>query len=782
MSHGDLSDPKSVSREQVARPRRFGRRAHIVLAALSASLPVLAFAQSTPGGDERRQADRLLTVDCLLPGQVRQLGTSMTYLTPRRPVRTSVADCEVRGGEYVAYDRSDYATAVKVWQAAAEQGDKNAQTNVGEIYERGIGSAPDYEKAAFWYRKAADQGYARAQIDLGFLYEQGRGVAKDPAMALQLYRKAAGLTGTVSLEPGGGASAEEVKRLRDELDRTRQELDKARQELDQQRIRTSADIERLTREKIAAKAAGNADETRRLEALLSQRENELDQRRAQVAKFERTADESRQRLAQLEGESASMRRELDATRQQVAKSQREIRDRQDAAVAQEQELEATRRALAAQKQSGAGADVARVRALEAEIARRNDELERQRQAIARLENQSEGFRNTVAKLESTTQRTVQDVRGPSIQILDPSVVVTRNSLTVGVRAGSASRRIVGHVAVPAGLASLTVDGRAEQIDGDGFFTSNVPLSGATRTVAIVATDQAGKRDVVDLVLTQEGTRDATRARMPAARLDLGAYHALLVGDQKYRTLPEVASAQADVKELAALLHDRYGFAVTTLVDASRYQILTELSRLAQTLGEHDNLLIYYVGHGKVDEKSQVAYWLPVDAGATPDANWISSDDVTRMIAPMRAKHVLVVSDSCYSGLLSRSSISEPAPDATDEQRGAWLASVSQKKSRHLLWSGRCTPVLDLDGKHSLFASMLTEALTVNDDVLDGKRLGDAVAVRVLRESRGTASASALPDYRPIRFADNDGGEFLFPAPKTSSQTASLHTLGHPPAR
>jgi hypothetical protein len=51
---------------------------------------------------ESRQADRLLTVDCLLPGQVRQLGTSMTYLTPRRPVRTSAADCEVRGGEDVA--------------------------------------------------------------------------------------------------------------------------------------------------------------------------------------------------------------------------------------------------------------------------------------------------------------------------------------------------------------------------------------------------------------------------------------------------------------------------------------------------------------------------------------------------------------------------------------------------------------------------------------------------------------------------------------------------------
>src|SRR5579863_2368791 len=41
-------------------------------------------------------------VDCLLPGQVRQLGNT-TYLTQRRPIHTTTADCRIRGGEYVAY-------------------------------------------------------------------------------------------------------------------------------------------------------------------------------------------------------------------------------------------------------------------------------------------------------------------------------------------------------------------------------------------------------------------------------------------------------------------------------------------------------------------------------------------------------------------------------------------------------------------------------------------------------------------------------------------------------
>jgi hypothetical protein len=44
---------------------------------------------------------------CLLPGQVRQLGTHMTYVTERRSVRTTKEDCTIRGGEYMAGDLAD---------------------------------------------------------------------------------------------------------------------------------------------------------------------------------------------------------------------------------------------------------------------------------------------------------------------------------------------------------------------------------------------------------------------------------------------------------------------------------------------------------------------------------------------------------------------------------------------------------------------------------------------------------------------------------------------------
>lgn len=141
-----------------------------------------------------RNAEDLLIVDCLLPGQIRSLGRVATFMSARRPIRTTQADCQIRGGEYVSYDRANYQTALKVWLDQAMEGSAEAQNNVGEIYSKGLGTAPDYGMAFQWFKKAADQGYNRAKINLGYLYEQGLGVPQDTAMALNLYREAAGIT------------------------------------------------------------------------------------------------------------------------------------------------------------------------------------------------------------------------------------------------------------------------------------------------------------------------------------------------------------------------------------------------------------------------------------------------------------------------------------------------------------------------------------------------------------------------------------------------------------
>ncbi len=169
-----------------------------------------------------RRAD-LEIVDCLLPGQVRQLGNT-SYLTPRRPTHTTAGDCRIRGGEYVAYDRADLKSALGVWMPAAQAGDPEAQTNVADIYERGLGVAPNYELAAMWYQKAADENYTRAIFDLGSLYEQGLGVPQDKLKALNLYRQAWGLPKDSVIYQSAANAEQEA--LRTELQEQLAEKDK----------------------------------------------------------------------------------------------------------------------------------------------------------------------------------------------------------------------------------------------------------------------------------------------------------------------------------------------------------------------------------------------------------------------------------------------------------------------------------------------------------------------------------------------------------------------------
>ena len=73
----------------------------------------------------------------------------------------------------------------------AEQGDVNAQVNLGWMYWNADGVTKDEYAAVYWYRKAAIKGDACAQFNLGWAYDCGLGVDQIDAQALYWYRKAA---------------------------------------------------------------------------------------------------------------------------------------------------------------------------------------------------------------------------------------------------------------------------------------------------------------------------------------------------------------------------------------------------------------------------------------------------------------------------------------------------------------------------------------------------------------------------------------------------------------
>lgn len=102
-----------------------------------------------------------------------------------------------------AYNRGDFATALKEWRPIADAGDAHAQYNLGMLYARGQGVPKDYGQAAGWYRKAAEQGVAAAQYNLGLMCANGQGVPRDPQEAAKWFLKAAE-AGVTDAETGLG--------------------------------------------------------------------------------------------------------------------------------------------------------------------------------------------------------------------------------------------------------------------------------------------------------------------------------------------------------------------------------------------------------------------------------------------------------------------------------------------------------------------------------------------------------------------------------------------------
>jgi hypothetical protein len=77
----------------------------------------------------------------------------------------------------------DHAEAVKWYRKAAEQGNASSQYNLGGMYLLGHFVPQDYAASAMWFRKAAEQGHWMAQFHLGMAHFYGHGVPKDYSRA-----------------------------------------------------------------------------------------------------------------------------------------------------------------------------------------------------------------------------------------------------------------------------------------------------------------------------------------------------------------------------------------------------------------------------------------------------------------------------------------------------------------------------------------------------------------------------------------------------------------------
>jgi len=262
-------------------------------------------------------------------------------------------------------------------------------------------------------------------------------------------------------------------------------------------------------------------------------------------------------------------------------------------------------------------------------------------------------------------------------------------------------------------------------------------------------EEAAKISPVGTAAT--GTRPAEAKPVVEAPPTVRRRLALLIGNNDYQPpIPPLETPLADVRRMAQILRSRFGFEPRVIENAGKAQIIEAFNRIALEAQPEDSVFLFYAGHGYLMEKEKMGFWIPLDASVKTAANWISNTDIAKLLAAIRARQLILVSDSCFSGSLTREQrITQASAIKPDE--------VLRRRSVLVFSSGDDEPVTD-EGKdgHSLFAWNLMRTLEATRGITPGYEIWREVHAKVIKEY------PQHPQYGAVLTAGHvEGGEYLF---------------------
>jgi hypothetical protein len=337
----------------------------------------------------------------------------------------------------------------------------------------------------------------------------------------------------------------------------------------------------------------------------------------------------------------------------------------------------------------------------------------------------------------------------------PKITITSHDTSRGLKTVQSDKkvRISGAATDEAGIVEVLVNGKDVIFDKDGSFETDVYLKLGENQVLVSAMNIHQNRSTKSFVITR-GEQGADRLKS-GTKSSSGRYHALIIGNNDYQFIRKLKTAIKDAKAVEGALKTQYGFETKLIINADRNDILDALNAYRKVLKSEDHFIIYYAGHGEFDETANKAYWLPVDAKSDIDTNWIIVDTVTSNIKRLASTHVLVVSDSCYSGTFTRRAVTDLG---TSEKRNLYVRKMRSKKSRTLLASGGNEPVSDIGGEgHSVFAKAFLSGLKK----MENREFTAEELYSLHIKEMVAGSSEQTPEYNIIRNSGHEGGDFVF---------------------
>jgi hypothetical protein len=256
-----------------------------------------------------------------------------------------------------------------------------------------------------------------------------------------------------------------------------------------------------------------------------------------------------------------------------------------------------------------------------------------------------------------------------------------------------------------GVKKLVINFSLVKVEADGRFSYRVPLP---------SLEQNQGQQKINYVLSAEDFNG--NVSNPVVSLDIVRIprvpdprtrsFALIFAVESYKDkgIKQLNRPIADADSLRRLLTAKYEFEAANVLlykNPTRAEIIKAFFDIRLALGEYDQLLIFYAGHGSWDKSLKQGWWLPADAEAANPSQWVSNADITTYMRPLKARHILLVSDACFGG----SFLMRDGPTLSDPD----IVTDFENPSRAAMTSGSLNEVPD----ESVFMRTLLEQLSRN---------------------------------------------------------------------
>ena len=247
------------------------------------------------------------------------------------------------------------------------------------------------------------------------------------------------------------------------------------------------------------------------------------------------------------------------------------------------------------------------------------------------------------------------------------------------------------------------------------------------------------------------------------------YYALVVGISDYEQWPKLPNAVNDAKEVGEKLKEM-GFEVTLVLDPTHREMVTALNEMVYVLGNHENraVLFYYAGHGETEtlaDKTKMGYIIPKDCplmkrdpmGFATHA--VSMRDIESASMRIKAKHVIMFFDSCFSGSLF--ALVRAVPHDISEK--------SALPVRQYITAGREDEQVPDKSmfKRCLLIGLEGDADLTGDGYITGSEMGMYLSDKVINYTHRRQH----PQYGKINNPDLDRGDFVFVPPRMQESQA-----------